>query len=295
MCYNRSGGNMSKACLVLEGGAMRGLFTAGVLDVLMENNIELDAVIGVSAGALFGANYCSHQIGRAIRYNKKYCKDVRYIGLLSYLFTGNIVNKNFAYYKLNTKLDKFDDEAFINSKKNFYATVTNMASGEAEYIKINSCIKDMEVLRASSAMPILAKPVEINGKMYLDGAVGDSIPIKKALDMDFDKIIVVLTQPKGFIKTPYNDGIINRASKKYKNYPKFVNTMKNRYINYNDSLKVIAELENKKEIFVIRPEGNLNVKRIERNKEKLQEVYDAGVNVMKSELESIKLFLASKK
>lgn len=131
--------------LVLEGGAMRGMYTAGVLDVLLENSIKIDGIIGVSAGALFGVNYFSKQKGRVIRYSKRFCKDIRYMSKLSFLLTGNVVNKNFAFYKVTKKLDKFDNDTFIKNNKNYYATVTNVETGNPEYIKIDNPIKQLEV------------------------------------------------------------------------------------------------------------------------------------------------------
>ena len=157
---------MKKVGLVLEGGAMRGLYTIGVLDVLMENNIEIDGIVGVSAGALFGANYFSNQKGRVIRYNKKYCGDKRYMSLRSLILTGNYINKDFAFYKVTKKLDPFDNETYIKNNKDFYAVVTNVVSGKPEYIKIDDLDEKMEYLRASGSMPFVSKFVEIDGKKY---------------------------------------------------------------------------------------------------------------------------------
>ena len=189
-----------KTCLVLEGGALRGIYTCGVLDYFLDNNIKVDCIIGVSAGALFGVNYFSKQKGRGLRYNLKYCNDKRYISIRSLILTGNIVNKNFAYYKLTKKLDVFDEETFEKENKDFYATVTNLETGKAEYLKITKPIEQLEELRASSSMPLYSRIVKINDNKYLDGAVSDSIPVNKAIDMGFDKVIVVLTQPLEYRK-----------------------------------------------------------------------------------------------
>ena len=184
-----------KIGLVLEGGAMRGLYTAGVLDTLMDNGIKADTAIGTSAGVLFGVNYASGQRGRALRYNKKYAPTGSYMGIRSLLTTGNIINKQFAYYDLPSKLDIFDEEAFEASGMDFYATVTNVETGEAEYIRITDCFKQIEVMRATAAMPYVSKIVEYEGKKYLDGGVADSIPVEKCIEMGCDKVIVVLTRP----------------------------------------------------------------------------------------------------
>lgn len=270
-----------KTCLVLEGGALRGLYTAGVLDYLMDKKVNVDCIIGVSAGALFGVNYFSNQRGRGLRYNLKYCNDKRYMSIRSLLLTGNIVNKNFAYYKVSNILDPFDDETFRKSKKNFYSVATNIETGEAEYMKINSPLMQMEELRATSAMPMLSRIIKIGNNKYLDGAVADSIPVKKAIELGYDRIVVVLTQPDGFRKPELTDKNMKKIMIKYKKYPKFVKTMLNRCDNYNKTLDFIKELENKKEIFVIRPSEDINVDAIKKTKEDLQRVYDVGFNDMK--------------
>jgi len=273
---------MSKVVLVLEGGAMRGMYTAGVLDVLMDNKIEIDGIIGTSAGALFGVNYFSNQRGRVIRYNKRFCKDIRYISKLSLLLTGNIVNKKFAYYTVTKKHDIFDNETFIKNNKEYYAVTTNIETGKAEYIKITNPLKQMEYLRASSAVPIVSKIVKIDNKKYLDGGVSDSIPIEKMLELGYDKIIVVLTQPLEYRKKQISTSKIKMINLKYKKYPNLINAMLNRHKNYNNIIEKIIDLESKKEIFVIRPSKQININIIERNKDKLEEVYNLGINDAKT-------------
>lgn len=270
---------MSKVGLVLEGGGMRGLYTAGVLDTFIDEKINIDGIIGVSAGALFGANYFSNQKGRALRYNKKYCKDKRYISFHSLLTTGNIINKDFAFYKITNELDPFDDKEFIKTNKDFYAVVTNVNTGNAEYINIkNSTIENLEVLRATGALPLVSKMVEINNNKYLDGAVSDSIPVNKCLELGYDKVIVVLTQDINYRKKKY--GLFSRILiyLKYWKYPKLREKIIERYKMYNDSLDNIKTLEKEGKIFVIRPSKKLEVSRLEKDENKLQMVYDIGVN-----------------
>lgn len=271
--------------LVLEGGAMRGLYTAGVLDVFLGNNIKVDGIIGVSAGVLFGVNYLSKQKGRAIRYNKKFAKDKRYMGMRSFLTTGNIINKDFAYYEIPFKIDVFDEETFEKSNTDFWATVTNIETGEAEYLKLNNVFEQMELLRATSAMPIVSEIIEIDGKKYLDGGVSDSIPVEKCKSMGYDKIIVVLTRTIEYRKKKASSAI---AKIKYKEYPKLIETMENRYKKYNETVEKIIDMENKKEIFVIRPSKDLKIKRIEKDVDKLQAMYDLGVSDCKKQLEDLK-------
>lgn len=277
-----------KVGLVLEGGAMRGMYTAGVLDVFLENNIEASGIVGVSAGVLFGVNYLSKQKGRVIRYNKKYVKDKRYMGIKSLLTTGNIINKNFSFYEVPFKLDIFDDEAYKKSEIDFYATVTNVETGNAEYIKLKSVFEQMEVLRATSAMPFVSQMVEIDGKKYLDGGIADSIPIDKCKELGYEKIIVILTRPIEYRKTKSNEKL---TKLKYFKYPYLVEAINNRYKNYNETVEKIIDMEKKKEIFVIRPTRLINIKRIEKDTNKLQEMYDLGVEDCKNILEDLKEFI----
>lgn len=282
---------MSKIGLVLEGGSMRGMFTAGVLDTFMDENIDVDGIIGVSAGALFGPNYYSKQRGRALRYNQRFCKDYRFISMLSFLFTGNIVNKNFAFYDVTLKYDIFDNETFMKNNKGYYSTVTNVETGKAEYIEMNNIVDEMEVLRASSAIPVLSKIVEINGKKYLDGGIADSIPVEQCQKMGYDKIIVVLTRPLDYRKKPLSDLFIKVISLKYKRYPEFVNIMKNRYIVYNETVEKIIEMEKNNEIFVIRPSEPIDLGTIERNPDNLQKVYDLGIKDCKNIIDKLRIYL----
>lgn len=276
--------------LVLEGGAMRGMYTAGVLDAFLENNIKVDGIVGVSAGVLFGVNYLSNQKGRAIRYNKKYANDKRYMGIKSFLKTGNIINKQFAYYEVPFKLDVFDEETYEKSDADFYATITNVDTGKPEYVKIKNPFKQMEVLRATSAMPFVSEIVKLDTGNYLDGGISDSIPIDKCKELGYSKIIVVLTRPLEYRKKKTNDRI---AKIKYGKYPNLVNAINSRYKVYNESVEKIIDMENKREIFVIRPSKTIAVKRIERDANKLQEMYDLGVEDCKNKLNDLRDYIKS--
>jgi len=280
-----------KVGLVLEGGSMRGLYTAGVLDVMLDNNINIDGIIGTSAGALFGVNYFSKQKGRVIRYNKRFCNDKRNISLKSFITTGNIINKDFAFYKVPYELDIFDDEEYIKNNTGFLATVTNVETGKAEYLDVKSVFKDMEALRASSAIPLLSKIVEINGKKYLDGGIGDSIPVEKMLEQGYDKVIVVLTQPLGYKKEGLGSKKEKLVKLKYRRYPKFVKAMLDRHNRYNKCLETIERLEKENKIFVIRPGEKLNISVMERNQEELQKIYDLGVNMANEKIKSLKEYI----
>ncbi len=284
---NRYKNNNNKVALVLEGGAMRGLYTAGVLDVFMENDIKIDTIFGVSAGALFGINYKSKQVGRVLRYNLKYAHDKRYMGMYSLLTTGDVMNRDFCFNKLVYELDPLDFDTYNSSAVEFYAVVTNVETGQAEYIEINDAYKGMEYLRASGSMPFVSNLVEINGNKYLDGAIADPIPFKKALCMGYEKIIVIQTRPADYKKTkswlPF-DFV-------YKKYPEFVKTAKNGCNTYNETLNLIKKYENDGKIIVLRPSEKIKMRRVEKNLSKLQAIYDVGVKDCNDNLLRIKEYI----
>lgn len=277
-----------KIGLVLEGGAMRGMFTAGVLDVFLDHQIHFDGIIGVSAGALFGVNYLSKQKGRALRYNLRFLNDKRYMGWHCLLKTGDIVSKDFAYYEVPFQHDIFDNNTFKQSPTDFYATITNLDTGLAEYIKIDDVFKQMEVLRASASMPFVSNIVMIGDKPYLDGAIADSIPVERAQEMGFDKIIVILTRPLDYRKKP-SSPLFSKLF--YRRYPKFAQAVQERYKNYNASIEKIIELEQQGKIIVIRPSVTLPMKRIEKDPVKVQAMYDLGVSDAINQLPSLLKFI----
>ena len=277
-----------KIGLVLEGGAMRGMYTVGVLDTFLNKDFWVDGVISVSAGALFGVNYPSKQKGRAIRYNKKFMLDSRYVSLKNLIKTGNIINKAFAFYEVPFKQDVFDNATFQQTQIDFYATITNLNTAQAEYVKLTDPLAQMEVLRATSAMPYVSTPVEINGVPYLDGAIADSIPLEQMKKMGYDKIIVVLTRTLDYRKSKPNPLL---AKLWYRQYPKFAEAVNNRYVMYNQQVKNVIEQAEKGEIFVIRPSVDLSIKRVEKDPNKLQAMYDLGVSDMQREWENLQAFL----
>ena len=278
-----------KVGLVLEGGGMRALFTAGVLDALLDvKELNIDGIVGVSAGALFGVNYVSGQKERAIRYNKKCARDKRYMGFYSWITTGNAVNEEFAFYEIPFKLDVFDQEKFKQSKIDFYVVMTNVESGKPEYVLIKDVFKQMEYLRATSALPFASKIIEINGKKYLDGGISDSIPIDYCEGLGYDKIILVLTRPKN---THKEDKLNFLYKLVYRKYPNLLERLINMGKDYEVVLKKIEDLENKKKIFVIRPPKVLKIGRLEKNEDKIQNVYDIGLNTGIKEKENLLKYL----
>ena len=278
-----------KVGLVLEGGGMRALFTAGVLDALLDiKELDIDGIVGVSAGALFGVNYVSGQKERAIRYNIKYARDKRYMGLYSWITTGNAVNEEFAFYEIPFKLDVFDQEKFKQSKIDFYVVMTNVESGKSEYVLIKDVFRQMEYLRATSALPFASKIIEINGKKYLDGGISDSIPIDYCESLGYDKIILVLTRPEN---THKEDKLNFLYKLVYRKYPNLVERLINMGKDYEIVLKKIKDLENENKIFVIRPPKVLKIGRLEKNENKIQNVYDIGLNTGIKEKDNLLKYL----
>ena len=202
-----------KTGLVLEGGAMRGMYTAGVLDVFMENGIEFDGVIGVSAGAICGCSFVSGQVGRTIRYNKNYCTDKRFMSFYSLLTTGDLVGDKFCYHTIPEELDPYDNEAFLRSKTKFYSVCTNLETGEPEYILMKDMVKDIDYLRASASMPYVSRTVEKDGMKLLDGGCSDSIPVRAFMNMGYEKNVVVLTRPADYRKKTEKKAIRLRHSR----------------------------------------------------------------------------------
>lgn len=277
-----------KTGLVLEGGAMRGMYTAGVLDVLHREGIHFDAIMGVSAGALFGPNFLSGQEGRVIRYNKRFIRDPRYQGLGCLLRTGDLFSKDFAYGTVPRQLDVFDDAAFQASGVPFYAVLTDLETGRPEYMQVKSVFDDMEILRASGSMPFVSRPVEIGGRRYLDGGVADSIPFEAMARMGYEKQLVVLTRDMDYQKKPMPAGAIKLY---FRRHPRFRDQLLHRHQVYNDSIARLKELEEQGKYFVIRPSRPIAIGRVESDPEKLQAVYDLGLRDGQTRLAALRDYL----
>lgn len=279
---------MSKKGLVLEGGAMRGMYTAGVMDVLMENEYEFEKIIGVSAGAAFGCNYKSKQIGRVIRYNLKYCGDPRFGGIKSLIETGDLYNVEFAYHTLPNELDVFDGEAFAANPSQFFVVTTNIETGKPHYQLLDSGTdEDVEWIRASASMPGVSNPVAIGAGLHLDGGISDPIPLKWMLQKQVAKNIVVLTRPEGYIKPKANKPVTKVM---LKNYPNLASAMLNRHKVYNQSVEYCELQEHLGNALIIRPSKDLGLKRTEKDPEKLQAMYDLGRSDAIQKLDQIKQF-----
>ena len=278
-----------KKGLVLEGGAMRGLFSAGVIDVLMENNLSPDGVIGVSAGAAFGCNMKSKQPGRVIRYNKKLAHDWRYASFRSLLTTGDYFGGEYAYHYMPRKLDYFDIETFRNNPMEFWAVCTNVGTGKAVYKRLmevnDACL---EYIRASASMPIAARIVTVEGKKLLDGGIADSIPLRFFQEQGYDRNLVVLTQPANYVKKPNKLMPLMRLW--LRRHPRIIRALEQRHIMYNNQLEYVRQEEKKSNTLVIRPKKPLIIGHISHNPDDMQATYDHGREVATEHLEEIKAF-----
>lgn len=274
--------------LVLEGGAMRGMYTAGVLDVFLEHEIKVDRIAGVSAGALFGINYLSGQKGRVIRYNRRFNGDKDYMGLFPLVREGNIVSTKYAYEDVPYRLDPFDDERYRRSGVPFYAVVTDAESGEPDYIRIRSVFEQMDILRASGSMPFVSKAVKIGDREFLDGGISDGIPFQWLSAQGCDKLIVVLTRDIEYRKKPISPVLVRMYDRKY---PKIADRLRDRPERYNRAVETLRQWEEAGRAFVIRPSEPIKIKKIEKDPDKLQAVYDLGVRDGEKALLSLKEYM----
>ena len=278
-----------KKGLVLEGGAMRGLFTAGILDVMMEAGIEPDGLIGVSAGAAFGCNYKSRQPGRALRYNKRFAKDKRYCSWWSWWKSGDLYNADFGYHVIPTQYDIFDDKAFEENQMEFIAVCTNVETGEPFYKKLVECNPlTYDWIRASASMPLASKVVELEGMKVLDGGVADSIPLEYFESIGYERNVVILTQPEGYVKA--HNPLMPLMRIALRKYPRMIEAMDKRHLMYNKELEYVREAEKARRALVIRPENKLPIGHISHDPEEMQRVYDIGREAGEKYLDSIIAF-----
>ena len=264
-----------KRGLVLEGGAFRGLFTSGIIDVMMAHDVWPDGLIGVSAGAAFGCNYKSRQTGRAIRYNKAYAHDPRYSGIRSLLTTGDYFNAQFAYHTMPRQLDVFDNEAFNANPMQFYAVCTDVETGKAVYKHLEQASDTTyDWIRASASMPLVSRVIDLEGHKLLDGGVADSIPLAYFESIGYDRNVVILTQPEGYLKEHNKLMPLLRLS--LRKYPKMIEALDQRHLMYNRQLDYVSEAEREGRCLVIRPKEHLPIGHISHNPDEMQRVYDMG-------------------
>lgn len=281
-----------KKGLIMEGGAMRGMFTAGVIDVLMSEGIEFDGAIGVSAGATFGCNYKSKQIGRVLRYNMSYCRDPRYVSLASWLLTGDLYNGEFDYHRLPQQLDIWDQKTFEENPMEFHVVATDAESGEPLYHQCKDG-KDEDLLwiQGSASLPLAARPVHVNGHVLLDGGISDSVPYRYFESIGYDRNVIILTQPADYRKQPYSQTLLKAVGKALKEYPVVRERLADRHERYNAEIADIVEAEKAGKVFVIRPVESLNIGSVCRKPKELQRVYDMGTSTARKNLESLKNYL----
>ena len=280
-----------KTGLVLEGGGMRGMYTSGILDVLLEHQIYLDGMVGVSAGIAFGCNYKSGQVGRALRYNKRFAHDKRYSGLLSLLRTGNYYNAEFAYRMVPTHYDVFDATSFEASPMECYAVCFDVNSGEGVYQLLDRANDEFfEWVRASASMPLVSQPVEVGGHLLLDGGLADSIPLEFMVDKGYERNVVILTREMGFRKTAQRGMWFMKPW--LRKWPKVIEALQHRPAMYNRQLQTVREHERTGKVFVFRPQKPLNVSRTTHDPNEMERVYQQGRAEALERLDELKKFLA---
>lgn len=280
---------MYRAGLVLEGGAMKGVYTAGVLDFFLDAGIDFEKCYGVSAGACCMCSYLSKQRGRALATMTDYLNDKDYWGLSSFLRTGDLFNVQMCYHDIPEKLNLFDYEAFDKNPSRGYAVVTNIETGFAEYIPLQEMHRDIEAVRASASMPFVSRNVDIGGKMYLDGGLADSIPILHAVTDGCRKNVVVMTKEEGYWRSPMRHAGVARL--KYAKYPKVYELIKNRHNTYNETLRYIYEQVEEGTVFLIQPRYKSDVSRTEKDASKLRALYEEGYEEAASRKEELLAFL----
>lgn len=282
---------MIKAALVLEGGALRGMYTSGVLDTFLKNNMEFECVAGVSAGALNAMSYISKQPGRSAKINLEYCDDPRYIGRKAFIKNKGIIGYDYLFGDISENKVPFDYKSFENTNQRFVIVTTNCEKAETEYLEKSNCNDLFKAAQASSSMPLASAMVEINNNHYLDGAVTTSIPVKWALEQGYEKVVVVLTRDKTYRKPMLSNKMKKLYKLAYHKYPKLIeklNTMPERYNKLQDE---IIDLEKEGKIFIIRPEKEVTVSRLEKDKEKLENLYKEGIAEAEKNLDALKEYL----
>lgn len=279
--------DLVKHGLVMEGGSMRGMFTSGVIDIFMEEGIDFDGAVGTSAGATFGCNFKSRQIGRAFRYTRRFCRDYRYGSLLSLLKTGNVFDVNLCYEEIPWKLDLWDAKTFRENPMDFYVVASDIESGKAVYYKMYKGEReDIAWIRASASMPLFASIVEIDGRKFLDGGVTDSVALRFMEKMGFKKNVVILTKPQAYVRE--QSILLPLIRLKYRKYPNLIKACEKRPEIYNATIKYIEKRAKKEAAFIIQPPVDLDVGRLESDPEKLERAYNMGRDEAIKNLDAIR-------
>ncbi len=277
--------------LICEGGASRTVYSCGIMDVLLKENIIADYFIGVSAGIAFGVSYCSGQQGRNLSLAVDYMGKPEYSGVKHLINPKNrsFYNMDYVYHQVPCQELPFDFEAFKAFKGNVISVVTNVRTGEAEYLECDRDDRYFTKLRASCALPLMFPEIEIDGEKYLDGGISDSIPYKQALKAGCDRIIVILTRPRDYVKG--DEPAMKLAMHRYRKYPQLVEAMRTRAERYNSCVAELKELQRQGKAFVFTPKSTFGIQRIEGNGDKLKRLYDHGYNHAVWAMESLKCYL----
>jgi rssA protein len=283
-----------KGAMCLEGGSLRGLFTAGVLDALLDNEVYIEYVNGVSAGSMNGMNYISRQKGRSKRINLKYLHDKRYISYKNMFKSRQIFNFDFLFDDISNKYDIFDWESFNDKTKKYEVVATDVITGESKFFDKNNCSDIISAVKASASMPVMSKMIDVEGRKYLDGGISTSIAYKRAFDVGYSKAIVVLTREEGYRKKPVNK--INESIYKryFKPLPNLVEKLMTVPERYNKMQEEMEELAKEGKLLIIRPQNKVTVQRLEHSSVKLEKLYNEGYEVGSKNIENIKNFIALK-
>lgn len=282
---------MYQAGLVLEGGGMKGLYTAGVLDFFLDKGIEFSSVYGVSAGACHMCSYLSKQRGRALDISIDYLDTRRYCSVESLVTSGDLFNVDMCYHLIPDYLYPYDHEAFRQYRGKAYSVVTDIVTGEPEYFRIRDMKKDIDKIRASASLPLVSRNVKIDGRLYLDGGISDAIPLQRSVMDGNRKNVVVMTKEEGFVRKPSSQVALIKA--RYVRYPKVGELMEKRHIHYNEQLAYIERQKAEGKAFVIRPGIASDVGRVEKNPEKLKALYRQGYEDTARRYEDLLRFLES--
>lgn len=282
---------LKDVALVLEGGGMRGAYSAGVLDALYDEGFKFGGYAGTSAGATHLCNYLSEQKGRNFRLDTIHSQDKRYMSFGNWLRTGNYFDLKFCYHTVPEEIDPFDYDTFAKNAAEsvFYAAASNVETGGAEHLVVRNLRTDMDAIRSSSSLPLMSSLVQYQGKKMFDGNVADSIPFEFMDSIGFKKQVVITARPLGYQKGPNSLLPIYRIV--YRRYPKFVEAVGNRYIRYNKCLKTLAAWEKEGRVFVFRPSVNMKIGRVEKDAAKITALYALGIKDAREHMDSLKKFL----
>ena len=285
---------INTAALALEGGALRGIYTAGVLDVLMEEELWFPCVVGVSAGSLNGINYVSHQPGRSARINLEYINDERYLSYKRFFRRQGIFGFDFLFGELSRELLPLDWKTFKASEIRYFAVATSCHTGKPVLFEKGKCADIMAAAEASCSMPVFCRPKYVEGEAYLDGGVSLSIPVSPLLKMGYTRPVAVLTRQKGYRKKPLSSWMKVMYHKTYGKEPELLQALLNGPDRYNREMEMLDRMEQQGQIFLIRPSKPVTVSRLERDTEKLRTLYQEGRSEMQKMLPNLKKYLSDR-